>query len=325
MYNHVLKEKGWTQPHPKTITMNEQKEMFPMKITALKKIYNPKEPIFLDYSFEKLVDFIGYPREYKEKKEIPAWSPATFKDGKLTNDNVESVSCAVFDIDEGLEFEAQYNFKKYKYIAHQSYSSTVKKHKWRLVIPFTQPVPSHLWDGAWLQCKRFFFEHTGQVMDEKCKDARRFYFLNNKCGDGNLYIANRNMEGETMSIDFQKCENYKAQLEQEQKDKIERMKRRYNAIQSLPAYMQNPKESLHLKLSTDSSYREQLGIKIGGRNSGGTNPRMTGWECPSCGRNDATYFYIHPQGNKLSAQCGHMNSCGQWFTLFQLGRNKGIC
>jgi hypothetical protein len=23
-----------------------------MKITALKKIYNPKEPIFLDYSFE---------------------------------------------------------------------------------------------------------------------------------------------------------------------------------------------------------------------------------------------------------------------------------
>jgi len=25
-----------------------------MKITALKKIYNPKEPIFLDYSFEKL-------------------------------------------------------------------------------------------------------------------------------------------------------------------------------------------------------------------------------------------------------------------------------
>ena len=245
------------------------------------------------------------------------------------------ISCAVFDIDEGLKFEVHKYFKEYKYIAHTSFSHSDKLHKWRLVIPFTKPVPSHLWEGAWMQCKRFFFEMTGKPMDEKCKDARRFYFV----GAGEPIMGTNPKEyvngfdeylvhvnyGQTMSIDFQKCENYKAQLEQEQKDKIERMKRRYNAIQSLPQYMQNPKESLHLKLSTDSSYREQLGIKIGGRNSGGTNPRMTGWECPSCGRNDATYFYIHPQGNKLSAQCGHMNSCGQWFTLFQLGRNKGIC
>ena len=97
--------------------------------------------------------------------------------------------------------------------------------------------------------------------------------------------------GESLSIDFQQCENYKAQLEQEQKDKIERMKRRYNAIQSLPAYMRNPKESLALKLATDAHYREQLGIKIGAKNSGGANPRMIGWSCPSCGRSDATYLY----------------------------------
>jgi hypothetical protein len=113
-------------------------------------------------------------------------------------------------------------------------------------------------------------------------------------------------------------------LEHEQKEKIERMKRRYNAIQSLPAYMQNPKESLALKLATDAHYREQLGIKIGGKNSGGANPRMIGWSCPSCGRNDATYFYINPLGNRTTAQCGHMNSCGEWFSLFQLGRDKGV-
>lgn len=306
-----------------------------MKITALKKIYNPKEPIFLDYSFEKLAQFIITPRDNKEKIEIPAWSPATFQGDKLTNENVVEISCAVFDIDEGLEWEVHNHFKDYQYIAHTSFSHCDTKHKWRLVIPFTTPVPSHLWEGAWMQCKRFFFEMTGKPMDEKCKDARRFYFVaagepimgsNSKtyCNGFDEYLVHVNY-GQTMSIDFQKCENYKAQLEQEQKDKIERMKRRYNAIQSLPQYMQNPKESLHLKLSTDSSYREQLGNKIGGRNSGGANPRMTGWDCPSCGRNDATYFYVHPLGNRTTAQCGHMNSCGQWFTLFQLGRDKGVC
>ena len=74
--------------------------------------------------------------------------------------------------------------------------------------------------------------------------------------------------GESLSIDFQQCENYKAQLEHEQKEKIERMKRRYNAIQTLPAYIQNPKESLALKLATDEHYREQLGHKIGGKEAG---------------------------------------------------------
>ena len=56
--------------------------------------------------------------------------------------------------------------------------------------------------------------------------------------------------GESFSIDFDKCEKFKEQLDYMQRKKIERMKRRYNAIQSLPAYMQNPKESLALKLAT---------------------------------------------------------------------------
>jgi hypothetical protein len=155
---------------------------------------------------------------------------------------VVEISCAVFDIDEGLEWEVHNHFKDYQYIAHTSFSHCDTKHKWRLVIPFTTPVPSHLWEGAWMQCKRFFFEMTGKPMDEKCKDARRFYFVaagepimgsNPKtyCNGLDEYLVHVNY-GQCMSIDFQKCENYKAQLEQEQKDKIERMKRRYNAAKS---------------------------------------------------------------------------------------------
>ena len=305
------------------------------KITALRKIYKPKDSFRLQYSFENLAEFITTPRNIKEKIELPCWSPATFKGTKLTNDNVLEVSCAVFDIDEGLKFSTHEKFKDYQYIAHTSSSHCDTLHKWRLVIPFTKPIPSNLWDGAWMQCKRFFFERTGKVMDEKCKDARRFYFVaagEPVYGSGEkCYVNGRDeyfshiYEGKPFSIDLEKCKKYKVQLEKEQKDKIERMKKRYHAIQSLPAYMQNPKESLALKLATDAHYREQLGYKIGGKNSGGANPRMIGWTCPSCGRNDATFFYVHPMGNRTTAQCGHMNSCGEWFNLFQLGRNKGVC
>jgi hypothetical protein len=294
-----------------------------MKITALRKIYKPNEPTFLDYSWEELSIFIAYPRNHTDKKEIPCWSPASFVGTQLTNENVTDVSCAVFDVDDGLVFGSHYNFRNYQYVAHLTFSHTQEKPKWRLVIPFTKPVPSHLWEGAWLQCKRFFFEHTGMAMDEKCKDARRFYFLNNRTGEAHSHHFN--LSGNTLSIDFKRCQEYKEEQQKEEARKLQKMRQRYEALQRLPEYLRNPKESLSLKLSTDSQYREELGNKIGGKSSGGANPRMIGWNCPCCGRNDATYYYINPLGNKTTAQCGHLNSCGQWWTLFQLGRTFGVC
>ena len=294
-----------------------------MKITALEKIYNPSKPIKLDYDFESLGKFICKKRNISKKEEVPCWSPATFSQVPLKNDNVVEVSCAVFDIDDGAKWDTHLQFDKYKYIAHTSFSHTGFNHKWRLVIPFTKPVPSHLWEGAWMQCKRLFFETTGKAIDEKCKDARRFYFLGNETTQS-LFEHTIN-DGMTFSIDFDKCVKYKEEIKKREKEKLERLKKRYNAIQNLPQYAQDPKESLSLKLSTDATYRESLGRKIGGRNSGGGNPRMIGWNCPSCGRSDATYYYVEPLGNKTTAQCGHMNSCGQWWTLFQLGRSFGVC
>ena len=293
-----------------------------MKITALKKIYKPNNPVFLDYHFETLASFLITPRHETKKEEIPCWSPATFSNIPLKNDNVVGVSCAVFDIDDGAKWDTHHLFDRFQYIAHTSFSHTEKEHKWRLVIPFDVPVPSHLWEGAWMQCKRLFFETTGKTIDEKCKDARRFYFLGAKKNGYNVHV---NPIGQTFSIDFEKCIQYKDEIKRQEKEKLERMKKRYNAIQNLPQYAQDPKESLWLKLSTDSSYRDELGRKIGGKNSGGANPRMIGWNCPSCGRDDATYYYIEPLGNKTTAQCGHLSSCGQWWTLFTLGRTFGAC
>lgn len=315
-----------------------------MKITALKKIYKPKEATFLDYGFEKLAQFIITPRSNNKKEELPAWSPATFDGDKLTNDNVVEISCAVFDVDGGVFWEYHKLFRDYQYIAHTSFSHSNKLHKWRLVIPFEKPVPSHLWNGAWEQSKRFFYDITTSFPDEKCKDPRRFYFVG---GGGQIFFytnpQNRNTSstkvvlqsgalyevhvnyGKLFSIDFQRCEKYNERERQEQEERLKKLEQRYEAIQRLPQYLQNPKESLALKLATDSQYREELGRKIGGKSSGGANPRIIGWKCPCCGRNDATYYYINPLGNKTTAQCGHLNSCGQWWNLFQLGRTFGEC
>tara|TARA_B100000902_G_scaffold398816_1_gene467024 strand:- start:2844 stop:3740 length:897 start_codon:yes stop_codon:yes gene_type:complete len=295
-------------------------------ITALRKIYNTKNWIQLDYSWEQLAAFITNPRKLTKKEELPAFSPAMFSQG-LKNCHVQKVSLAVFDIDEGLDFGYHRAFQDYRYIAYTSFSHSEKKHKWRLVIPFSEPVGcfanSDKWEAAWMQCKKMFFEHTGRIMDEQCKDARRFYFLPNT---GSKYHVNIPSSGDGLfSIDFEAVTKYVEDKKKEQMEKLERMRNRAKSIENMPYYLQDPKEHLSIKLATEESYRVELGKKIQGRSTGGNNPRIVGWKCPNCGKSDATYFYVSPLGNRTSAQCGHLNSCGHWWTLFGLGRLFGVC
>ena len=296
-------------------------------ITALRKIYNTQNPIQMEYSFEQLAKFLTMPRSIDKKEELPAFSPAMFFKRGLKNSDVMAVSLAVFDIDEGLDFGYHRAFQDFKYIAYTSFSHSNKKHKWRLVIPFAKPVETFenvdYWAGAWMQCKKMFFEYTGRTMDEQCKDPRRFYFLPNT---GSQFHINIPEDGDGLfSIDFDVAHKYVEEKKKEQMEKLERMRKRAKAIENMPYYLQDPKEHLSIKLATEESYRIELGNKIQGKNSGGSNPRIVGWKCPNCGRSDATYFYVSPVANSSWANCGHMNSCGQRWSLFTLGRLFGVC
>jgi len=295
-------------------------------ITALRKIYQTNDPITLEYNFETLAKFLTTPRSTNEKKELPAFSPATFLGG-LKNHNVKSISLAVFDIDEGLDFGYHRAFQDFRYIAYTSFSHSDKKHKWRLIIPFSSPVvrtqENDYWEAAWMQSKRMFHEYTGRTIDEQCKDPRRFYFLGNEGMKSHINIPS---SGDGLfSINYKEAEAYNKNKMEQEVERLERLRRRAQAIENMPHYLQDPKEHLSIKLATDESYRVELGNKIQGKNSGGSNPRIIGWKCPNCGRSDATYFYVSPLGNRSSAQCGHMNSCGMWWSLFQLGRLFGVC
>ena len=160
-------------------------------------------------------------------------------------------------------------------------------------------------------------------MDEQCKDARRFYFLPNTGSKSHVNIPS---SGDGLfSIDFDIAAKYVKDKEKESLARLQRMRNRAKSIENMPYYLQDPKEHLSIKLATEESYRVELGKKIQGRNTGGMNPRIVGWKCPNCGKSDATYFYVSPLGNRTSAQCGHLNSCGHWWTLFGLGRLFGVC
>lgn len=295
-------------------------------ITALRKIYNTEKPIQMEYSFSQLAKFLTMPRKEKKKKELPVFSPAVFHKRGLKNNDVISVQLAVFDIDEGLDFGYHRAFQEYKYVAYTSFSHSPTKHKWRLIIPFAVPVDTFenhkYWNGAWMQCKKMFFEHTGRTIDEQCKDPRRFYYLPNTGSKSHINIPSSG--NGLFSIDFQKAYEYLENQKKEQLQKLERLRNRAKAIENMPYYLQDPKEHLSIKLNTEEIYREELGKKIGGRNSGGSNPRIIGWKCPNCTRSDATYFYVSPLGNNIGAKCGHLNSCGMSWSLFQLGRLFGV-
>ena len=303
------------------------------KITAIRKAYKPDANIRLEYSWEQLVGFITHPRPITIKKDLPLWSPARFNSRtKLTNEKVDAVSLAVFDIDEGVPFECHQCFGEYQYIAHTSFSHTPNEHKWRLIIPFEVPIPRHLWTFVWGRLHKFFQDTTGREMDVACKDARRFYYLPNK-GENYQYFVNDT--GRTLGYDLETLErDYRFHKERERELKEER-RREKERLADVPEYTRDYKKEFMDDLRFERHWRESLGQRIGAKI---TTDRAVNFTCPSCGRKDATFFYLEPvimwdeNGEAYSvnhqAYCFHKESCGhgrarKW-TLWGLAREMGV-
>lgn len=302
------------------------------RITAIKKAYKPQANIRLELSWDTFVRFVTMPREINEKKELPLWSPARFiSRTELTNQKVETVALAVFDIDEGLWFEAHDSFSDYQYIAHTSFSHTPSKPKWRLIIPFEVPIPRHLWGFVWGKLHKFFEEITNVSMDAACKDARRFYYLP---AAGEHYKYHINEKGRTLGYDLETLEiEYRYQREREAELKEER-RREKERLADMPDYTRDFRKEFINDLKFERSWRESLGHRIGAKI---TTDRAVHFTCPRCQRNDATFFYLDPvilwdsNGEAYSvnhkAYCFHKESCGggrptQW-TLWGLAREMG--
>lgn len=303
------------------------------KITAIKKAYKPEINHRLIYSWNTLTRFLVMPRDTPQKKELPLWSPAIFtSDTQLKNETVDVVSLAVFDIDNGLPFSTHESFMDYQYIAHTSFSHTPQHNKWRLVIPFEEPIPSYLWTFVWGKLHKFFQDTTGKNMDVACKDARRFYYLP---AGGKHYQYKVNESGRTLGYDLGTLhQEYKEHKEKEKKLREERQREK-ERLADMPEYTRDFNREFKDNLRFERGYRMSLAQRVGAKVA---TDRAVHFTCPRCQRKDATFFYLDPivmwdeNGEAYSmnhhAYCFHKESCGngnarKW-TLWGLAREMGV-
>jgi len=107
-------------------------------------------------------------------KDGVAWSPATYNVGATRkNENVQSVSMAVVDVDDGTPIEALVTrLTGYAFLLHTSYSHSVDAPKYRVVIPFSHPVAPADWSAVWSRINLLI----GGCNDPATKDPARLYY-----------------------------------------------------------------------------------------------------------------------------------------------------
>jgi hypothetical protein len=133
-------------------------------------------------SFEGLCEYF---REFEVgEKDGRCFSPAIYRDCYRANRNVEAMTMFVADFDQGddpLAVTQRLVNLRLSFIVHNSYSHTSELPKFRVIVPFSEPMPiSHArqWSEiVWPKLRgHFHFDRC----DEACKDAARFYYTPRK-------------------------------------------------------------------------------------------------------------------------------------------------
>src|SRR5450759_39312 len=111
----------------------------------------------------------------KTKEGTGAFSPVTFREGaKRGNDGVEAITMAVFDVDGGVTPDAIKSLLGgFAHVLHSTWSHISDKPSYRVIVPFTTPVPKNDWPQAWARLNLFL----GGINDPATKDPARLYYL----------------------------------------------------------------------------------------------------------------------------------------------------
>jgi P4 family phage/plasmid primase-like protien len=112
----------------------------------------------------------------RASKDGPAFSPAIYRP-KTTrgNENVESITMAVADLDEGFDWEVvKANLEGLEWIGWSTHSYTPENGKCRVAIPFAEPVPAAEWPELWQRINHGLFDGK---MDQQRKDQAGIYYL----------------------------------------------------------------------------------------------------------------------------------------------------
>lgn len=91
-------------------------------------------------------------------------------------ENVERMHSLILDIDHGLPGDRIDDFLgiwPWQGIAYTSYSHTPEEPRFRVILPFAYPIDGDAYATVW----KWANERSGEVIDQKCKNTDRLYFL----------------------------------------------------------------------------------------------------------------------------------------------------
>jgi len=116
----------------------------------------------------------------KAKLDLPLWSPTTFN-GSRSMAHAVSISCLVFDIDDGLtNIETWRLFAQsgMTVFAHSSMSHSITTPKYRLILPLYEPIKAEDWEKGWRAGLRLWNDvvGVGEPDLKALKDIARVYF-----------------------------------------------------------------------------------------------------------------------------------------------------
>lgn len=126
--------------------------------------------------------------DYRDEKDGPLWAPVVVADrARRTNESVVAVTCMVLDYDCGVDLDealVPIIDAGLACVAHSSHRHSPDHPKFRLVVPFSRPVPAAEWPEVW----EVLHAMLGPRSDVACKNASRIYYLPS-CPAGSAFDA----------------------------------------------------------------------------------------------------------------------------------------
>lgn len=124
-------------------------------------------------SWDELVAHLSKHAEREDKYRGHLYSPVTYvENGYRGNKNVLAVNAFVADLDGESLNSTLDKLQGYEFITYTTHSHRENDQHWHIVIPFSEPVPSHEWYSVWKQ----MHDLLDIVGDPQTSDPARIFF-----------------------------------------------------------------------------------------------------------------------------------------------------
>ena len=228
--------------------------------------------------------------ESERKIDLPLWSPTSF-DGTRCGSNALSISCLVYDVDDGESDLDTWKIFGERFTCgfHVSKSHTADHPKYRIILPLRAPIPSDDWSRASQAALQIWDQAVGKGQPDikALKDRARAYFRASPPLDGGDYIGEWTYDAKPLIwLDYSHIPKPKPK----------------------PKWIP-PKGPLYASEAFKiPAVREATCLQLGGKISGEYAKYV---QCPRCGKR-SVFWKIDSVGRP---KCNHVNNCG-WIGTF---------